>query len=43
MDQKNILKFGRNPENVTIFGQSAGAVITHCLTLSPLAKGIYNL
>ncbi|XP_024890647.1 uncharacterized protein LOC112466655, partial [Temnothorax curvispinosus] len=36
--QKNISKFGGDPENVTIFGQSAGGVLVHCLTLSPLAK-----
>ncbi|KYN36171.1 Carboxylesterase 3 [Trachymyrmex septentrionalis] len=40
--QNNILKFGGNPENVTIFGQSAGAAITHCLALSPFAKGLFH-
>lgn len=38
--QKNISKFGGDPENVTIFGESAGGAIVHCLTLSPLTKGI---
>lgn len=37
--KKNILKFGGDPENVTIFGESAGAGIVHCLALSPLTKG----
>ncbi|XP_024885561.1 esterase B1-like [Temnothorax curvispinosus] len=38
--QKNISKFGGDPENVTIFGESAGGALVHCLTLSPLAKDI---
>ncbi|XP_071574393.1 juvenile hormone esterase isoform X1 [Temnothorax nylanderi] len=40
--QKNISKFGGNPENVTIFGESAGGALVHCLTLSPLAKGLFH-
>lgn len=38
--QKNISKFSGDPGNVTIFGESAGGVIVHCLTLSPLSEGI---
>ncbi|XP_077282716.1 juvenile hormone esterase-like isoform X3 [Temnothorax americanus] len=37
--QKNISKFGGNPTNITIFGESAGGAIVHYITLSPLAKG----
>jgi len=38
--QKNISKFSGDPGNVTIFGESAGGVIVHYLTLSPLSEGI---
>jgi para-nitrobenzyl esterase len=38
----NIGKFGGDPANVTIFGQSAGAVDVNVLTTSPLAKGLFQ-
>ncbi|KYN20422.1 Esterase E4, partial [Trachymyrmex cornetzi] len=40
--QKNISEFGGNPDNVTIFGESAGGAIVHYLTLSPLAEGLFH-
>jgi para-nitrobenzyl esterase len=38
----NIQKFGGDPENVTIFGQSAGASSVLNLCASPLAKGYFR-
>jgi len=38
----NIRQFGGDPENVTIFGQSAGAGSVVNLCASPLAKGYFN-
>ncbi|XP_036141339.1 esterase E4 isoform X3 [Monomorium pharaonis] len=40
--QKNISKFGGDSENVTIFGESAGGAIVHCLALSPVTKGLFH-
>lgn len=37
----NIAAFGGNPANVTIFGQSAGAMSVQTLCSSPLAKGLF--
>jgi para-nitrobenzyl esterase len=38
----NISAFGGNPDNVTIFGQSAGAISVAMLMQSPLAEGLFN-
>ncbi|KAL3286185.1 hypothetical protein HHI36_000696 [Cryptolaemus montrouzieri] len=40
--QKNIKNFNGDPNNVTIFGESAGASSVHLLMLSPSAKGLFH-
>jgi para-nitrobenzyl esterase len=40
--QRNIKKFGGDANNVTIFGQSAGAVSVHAHMVSPQSAGLFQ-
>ncbi|MEA1784676.1 carboxylesterase family protein [Arenibacter sp. GZD96] len=40
--QKNVAAFGGDPDNVTIFGFSAGGVSVHSLMTIPSAKGLFH-
>jgi len=40
--KNNIRMFGGDPDNVTIFGESAGSFCMMCLYVSPLSRGLFH-
>jgi para-nitrobenzyl esterase len=40
--KRNIARFGGNPGNVTIFGESAGGLSVRSQLVSPLARGLFD-
>ncbi|XP_052127595.1 juvenile hormone esterase-like isoform X2 [Frankliniella occidentalis] len=40
--RRNIAAFGGDPDKITVYGESAGAVCTHLHLLSPSTKGLFR-
>lgn len=40
--QSNVANFGGDPENVTVFGESAGGMSMHMLLQAPEARGLFH-
>ena len=40
--KENISEFGGDPDNVTVFGESAGSISTTLLMVTPAAKGLFQ-